>query len=72
MREQCKPLKTEMKKTHFIVIVGGVVLGIILVYYTSGVLIVRHNIPHIVQKVLRSNAIKLQLSDLSPRQMEIL
>jgi membrane carboxypeptidase/penicillin-binding protein len=60
-----------MKKSYAYILFG-VLLGFIIVYYAVVVLKARHNTPQIVEDILNSDAIKLQLSDLSKRQLDIL
>jgi membrane carboxypeptidase/penicillin-binding protein len=60
-----------MKKSYAYILFG-VLLGLIIVYYAAVVLKARYNSPQIVEDILKSEAIKLQLSDLSKRQLDIL
>jgi membrane carboxypeptidase/penicillin-binding protein len=64
-------MSTEMKKSY-VYVLFGVLLGFIIVYYSTVVLRARHNTPQIVEDILNSESIKLQLSDLSQRQLDIL
>lgn len=47
-------------------------LGSIFIYYSFEILIARHNTPQIINNILQTDAIKLQLSDLTQRQLDIL
>lgn len=58
-----------IKKSFFFVLL---ILSLIVLYYTVVVLKARDETPRIVQKVLDSDRIKLQLADFTERQMAIL
>jgi len=51
---------------------AGILGALLCIYYFTTIVIARRHTPHIVQEIIQSDAIVLQLSDVSDRQLHIL